>query len=396
VYKRQTLTTTVTVTGSAPVATTLVKNTTAPGAPSLSAPAYINLGNRSAATFTITGPPGLFAMLTVSDGVYTIDAGDLLDAVTGSLSLTVDLTLLAEGNLTATASVMSGLASASSASSSSVTVNLVKDTVPPTGSFTISGTVINNQLQSRNPVALKLAFTDVGTGLSQVAFSTNGGTTFGPTVPYASTPSVTVSGPDGWYTIAVKVLDAAGNYVVVTQSVWLDTTGPKITSSMDSPTNGSYYDVGLKVTVNFSATDSDNPVATLTATLDGSTTLTSGGTIDMNTLTAGSHSIVINATDQLGNPSSVTVTFTIHPTVAGMINAVNQGVAAAKITSKVGNNLVGMLNTVQAAINAGNNAAAKAALNNYMAYVNSQSGTGITAAYATLLVNWAQDLYNRL
>jgi len=105
---------------------------------------------------------------------------------------------------------------------------------------------------------------------------------------------------------------------------------------------------------------------------------------------------VVKATDGLGNASSVTVTFTIHPTVQGQINAVNQGVTAGKITSKVGSNLVGILNTVQQAINAGNNAAAKAALNNYMAYVNSQSGAGVTAAYATLLVNWAQDLYNRL
>ena len=45
---------------------------------------------------------------------------------------------------------------------------------------------------------------------------------------------------------------------------------------------------------------------------------------------------------------------------------------------------------------AGNPAAAKSALTNYMNYVKSQSGAGINAAYATRLVNWAQDLYNRL
>ena len=55
-----------------------------------------------------------------------------------------------------------------------------------------------------------------------------------------------------------------------------------------------------------------------------------------------------------------------------------------------------MLNTVQSSINAGNPAAAKSALTNYMNYVKSQSGAGINAAYATRLVNWAQDLYNRL
>ena len=81
----------------------------------------------------------------------------------------------------------------------------------------------------------------------------------------------------------------------------------------------------------------------------------------------------------------------------GLVSLVGAGPGdPGLITAKVGSSLVSMLNTVQSSINAGNPAAAKSALTNYMNYVKSQSGAGINAAYATRLVNWAQDLYNRL
>jgi hypothetical protein len=51
---------------------------------------------------------------------------------------------------------------------------------------------------------------------------------------------------------------------------------------------------------------------------------------------------------------------------------------------------------VQNYLKAGNITAAKSALNNYISYVQLKSGNGISAAYAALLVNWAQDLYSRL
>jgi hypothetical protein len=116
----------------------------------------------------------------------------------------------------------------------------------------------------------------------------------------------------------------------------------------------------------------------------------------MDTLTAGTHTIVMTATDQLGNASTTTITFQVHATVSGQINAVNQGAQRGFITSATQPKLVAMLQAVQAYLNGGNKAGAKAQLNAYISYVKTQSGSSINASYAARLVNWAQDLYNRI
>ncbi|MGZ4334130.1 MAG: hypothetical protein ACXVRJ_07625 [Gaiellaceae bacterium] len=74
-------------------------------------------------------------------------------------------------------------------------------------------------------------------------------------------------------------------------------------------------------------------MGTVTAKLDGSTTLTSGGLINLDTLGVGAHTIVVTATDALGNVSSQTITFQIHATVTGLINAVNEGASRGLITA---------------------------------------------------------------
>src|SRR5439155_10960056 len=137
-------------------------------------------------------------------------------------------------------------------------------------------------------------------------------------------------------------------------------------------------------------------VASLTATLDSTITLSNPQAIDMDTLNAGSHSIVVAATDQLGNKSSTTITFQVHATVAGMINAVNQGAKAGLINALAQPRLVSILQSVQTYLNAGNVTAAKNQLTYFVSYVQSQSGVGINATYAARLINWANDLKARL
>ncbi|TMF16256.1 MAG: hypothetical protein E6I35_10975, partial [Chloroflexi bacterium] len=119
------LTTTVTPVGAASLSTTLVKSTAPPGAPGLSTLAYANLARQAATTFTITGVAGLFVSMTVYDGTNWQDGFGYLDS-TGTLSLTLDLSRLADGPLTATVTMMNA---AGSTSSSSLTVR--KDTVAP-------------------------------------------------------------------------------------------------------------------------------------------------------------------------------------------------------------------------------------------------------------------------
>ena len=137
-------------------------------------------------------------------------------------------------------------------------------------------------------------------------------------------------------------------------------------------------------------------VASLTATLDNTIALANGQAIDMDTLNAGAHTIVITAKDQLGNTSTTTNTFQVHATVGGLINAVNQGAQRGLMTSTQQMKLVSILNSAQSYLNAGNVAAAKSMLNNFISNVQAQRGLGINAAYADRLINWAQDLYGRL
>jgi hypothetical protein len=263
---------------------------------------------------------------------------------------------------------------------------LLIDTSAPSGSLTIGGTLINGQLATRNPMlALALSFSDSDTGMSQMAVSTNGGSTYGAAVAYAASTTASLTG-DGLYTIAVKVTDVAGNASVITTTIRLDTAPPVITASLPAPTNTTFYDVGKKITLTYGATDVDN--ATTTVVLDGGTTIV-GGVIDIDTLTAGTHTIVVTATDGLGNTTSKTLTFTIHATIQGLINAVNDGAARGLITPAEQASLVWYL---QKALGSG---AKHNFIGSFNYEVNYQSGKAISAAEAALLLSWGTDLYAR-
>lgn len=97
----------------------------------------------------------------------------------------------------------------------------------------------------------------------------------------------------------------------------------------------------------------------------------------------------ITATDGLGNTTSKTVTFTIHATINGLINSVNDGVGRGYITSPQGVALVSQLQSARK----GNSTKQKLQTFVYMA--QQASGRSITPSYAALLANWGQDLVNR-
>ncbi len=228
-----------------------------------------------------------------------------------------------------------------------------------------------------------------------MAFSTNGGSTYGPAQAYGATASLPL-GADGLYSIAVQVTSNAGNVATFTKQVRLDRSGPAISYSITSPPNSGSYDVGQLVTLTDSASDVDN-VASLVAVLDGTTSIASGVAFNTESLTAGAHAIVITAKDGLGNVSTITITIQVHATVAGLTKAVNDGVTAARITSTTtSSQLLSYLSSAQSALNAGNHTSAKSYLASFVSLVQAQSGISISAAYAALLVSWAQDLIGRL
>ena len=115
------------------------------------------------------------------------------------------------------------------------------------------------------------------------------------------------------------------------------------------------------------------------------------------TLSAGAHTIAITARDGLGNVSTSTVTLTVHATTSGLTTAVNDGLTAGKITSStVATQLKGYLTSAAAALALNNHASAKSYLTSFASLAQAQSGSTINAAYAALLVAWANDLIARL
>ena len=245
---------------------------------------------------------------------------------------------------------------------------------------------IGGQLATTNPsVLLSLTF-DFAVSMQ---FSIDGGA-YSTLQTYASTANLTIPSVDGLHTISVKVFDMFGSPLVTTQTVLLDRAGPAITASLPTPPAAG-YDVGASIAITSAVTDAGIGVATTTIKLDGTTTITSGS-VDIDTLTAGSHTIVITSTDKLGNASSKTLTFKIVPTAVGIRNAINDGAARGWITAAFQATLLAAINNVVGA--SGGSGATK--LRGFISIVQGGTTAQLTAAYKALLLNWAADLLTRI
>jgi len=218
--------------------------------------------------------------------------------------------------------------------------------------------------------------------------STNGGTTWSAQAAYSASVAVSLASGDGAYTVEVKLTDVAGNTQTYTQTVRLDTTGPTISASLSTAQSTTLgYDGRANITASYSATDISS-VGSLSATLDG--VAFTGTTINIYTLTAGAnHTLAVTAVDGLGNTSTTTLTFVIHPSLIGVEDAVKAGFTAGAMTSSGQTALLGYLTNTSNPV--------KTDLTNFLNAVKAQSGSNsLTKAEATLLTSWAQDLYNRL
>jgi hypothetical protein len=299
---------------------------------------------------------------------------------------------LASGTYTVTATATDAFGNVSSVATAPR--QLVVDTTPPTGTFTFNGAVSSNgQLAVKSQaLTLALSFTDAH-GPATMAFSTDG-VNYSTAVPYASSGPVTLpSATNGLYTVYVRVTDLAGNSAVFSRTVRLDTTGPTITDAISAPTNNGSYDLGTNPTLTYSATDIDG-VSSITASLDGATSVSSGSTINLYTLLAGTHTITFTGTDTLGNVSSATITIQVHATLTGLVNAVNYGAMQAYIPSTTKTTLLATLTSASNALKAGNATSEKSYLATFVTQVKTAS-LKVVASYQTLLVNWTQDLIAR-
>jgi hypothetical protein len=362
-----------------PVTGALHKKTVAPRAPSItllddtgvSASDWIT--NVAAPRIAITAEAGTVATIWLNSVVYTGQT-------------------LADGKYTVLASVMDAAGNVSPFGT--VSVPLVIDTTPPTGSFLIAGSKLINGVLTTNirNLALQLQFADAGSGLALDEVSIDGGATYTTLESYSGYTAATLAA-DGTYWITLRVTDVAGNRYVVKQSLLLDTSGATITDTLTAPTNNGAYDVGQNVTFTYSTSDAV-AVTSISAVLDSTTGLASGAVFSTDTLTAGTHSIVVTATDALGNKTTTTITIQVHATAGGLVNALNDGVKNGQVTCNI-NNMVTKLQAAQAAYARGDKATAKGLLYTFLNQLSSQTGKGVTSAYASMLVNWTNDLIAR-
>jgi hypothetical protein len=292
---------------------------------------------------------------------------------------------LADGSYTVTAKSTDV---AGNTSTGTAPKTLVIYTAGDPGSFTVAGAkTINGQLStsSKTPT-LTLSFTDP-VGLWTMQVSTDGGASFGTAQAYATSVGVTLGAGDGIYTVEIRVVDVAGNAETSTLTVRLDTTGPAVSASLSpGQISALQYDGTANITGSYTATDISN-VTSLTATLDG--IAFTGSVINVYSLTAGStHTLAITAVDGLGNTTTVSIAFVIHPSLTGVEDAVKAGFSAGGMSSTEETTLLAYLTNASNPV--------KTDLTNFINAVKAQSGTkSLTAAEATLLTSWAQDLYNR-
>jgi hypothetical protein len=344
--------------------------------------------------FDVAAQAGLLVELLV-DGVLV---GASIADSSGVARIQVDLAhALSDGVHLVTARARVSVSSA--AGPESAALSILVDTAAPAGTFTINGDtpIIGGVVAADDPnLLLQLTFADNvgGSGLSKMAVSSDGGSTFEPEEDYGSIAAVTLPGPDGVYTVAVRVTDVAGNVVTVLKQVQLDTTGPVIVTS--GVTDGTTYDLGVTLHLTYGATDAGVGLDTIGAILDTTTALASGAAIATSGLTAGAHTLVVTATDLLGNQSVVTITFEVSASALGLCAGVRDGVASHLIDPHMENPLCAKARAAQAAINRGDSSGARGVLGAFLHQVTAQSGKKIDSAYAALLTGWANDLLSRL
>jgi hypothetical protein len=176
----------------------------------------------------------------------------------------------------------------------------------------------------------------------------------------------------------------------------VDTTPPTIAITQPAATQ---YTHSATLTLDYSVSDgSGSGVQSVSPLMDGAATLAghglqSGQAIKLLTeLPLGPHTFSVSATDNLGNASSKSVTFTIIVTADSIKDDVTQLVAGGLIN---GNKATSLLAKLNAAANDRAKGKCSTAANSYGAFINevqAQTGKGIDPQAAAILIADAQYL----
>lgn len=154
------------------------------------------------------------------------------------------------------------------------------------------------------------------------------------------TTSSVSSGEGAAVALNATCKDLEGNTGNASYTVKVDKTKPVI--SIASPLTGKSYPIATLLPITWTAVDPVSGVATQSGTLDGSTALTNGGSVNLLFLAPGSHTVVVNATDAAGNMNSASSIFSVIVTAGSLSSAIDQLLAMDAISN------AGVANSLQA------------------------------------------------
>lgn len=306
-------------------------DTTAPAAPGLSVPAYVNLANVAAVPVTGTAEAGAKISLTATDtgsGAPHSASATATASATGAWSVTLDMGTFKQGtvNYSATAADPAGNTSPAKAATS------IKDTVAPAAPQALS---VPTYVNSANSSAVPVSGTAEAGGTVTVT-ATDAGAVH--TVSGTATASGTGAWSlnlnlgtlnDGTASYAVTVKDAAGNSSsTATVTDTKDTVAPVLSITAPMYVNLSNY-TAVQVsgttdtsgTLNVTARSSVTNSVTKQVTASGSTWSTS---MDLTPLDQGTVTFTVSLTDAAGNTGSASAASTStkdtnKPTVSNIV-----------------------------------------------------------------------------
>ncbi|WP_438447022.1 endo-1,4-beta-xylanase [Gorillibacterium sp. sgz5001074] len=247
------------------------------------------------------------------------------------------------------------------------------DTVPPV--TTIQHAPAGWQTQ---PVDITLQASDAGSGVAATYYSLDG-------TAYRTGSSLRID-TEGIHTLRFYSVDLAGNREAEQETtISLDLTGPAVT--IPELTRVLISD-GLRPLI--SATDASSGVDTLTVTLDGSP-IDNPVELPPLGLSLGEHTLAATASDLAGHSTTVTRSFTVYMDAAHLDALFQAGFDNGYLKKpQLLNSLLAKVKQVQAA---GDDAKkARNALNALRHEVRAQSGKGLDAVYAALVLNILQSI----
>lgn len=187
-----------------------------------------------------------------------------------------------------------------------------EDVVAPITNILLSGTIGNIGWYTSDVIVNLTAIDNVGgSGVLKTEYSIDGGASWNEySVPF-------MISNEGTTTLSYKSSDNAGNTESTqNQEIKIDKTLPTITIS--SPQTKDYFRTE-SLTLNFDALDSISGIDSITSSLDGVAVI-SGQVVDLETLTSGQHTLMVNVIDKAGNIATKSVTFNLMGIVPAIVN----------------------------------------------------------------------------